>query len=199
MLKELEYPSFSLSSYRRISWGAVFAGAITSLAVLVTMTTLGAALGWSTAMHENQAISRTLGMGAMIWMPLSAAASFYIGGWVAGRVTEIARVSESVIHGLAAWSVAVVSLAFVFTAPTVGGLGMISRSVGSAPTISMGPAPVEPIDLATENGNIGIAAGLSFLTLVLGAAAAGLGARAGTRVLRPVPALETRREKAVSQ
>lgn len=195
MLKELEYPTFSLSSYRRISWGAVFAGAITSLSTLVVMTTLGAALGWAGALREGQALTRTLSMGAVLWLPVSAIVSFYAGGWVAGRLTEIARVSESVIHGVASWSVVVVTLAFVFTASTVGGLGLISRSVGAGPSISV---PADPLDLATENGNMGVAAGLSFLALILGAAAAGLGARSGTRVLRPVPALETRRERVVS-
>ncbi len=196
MLKELEYPTFSPSSYRRISWGAVFAGAITSLSSLVVMTILGAALGWAGALREGQALTRTLSMGTVIWLPLSAVASFYIGGWVAGRLTEIARVSESVIHGIASWSVVVVALAFVFTASSVGGLGMISRSVGAGASIS-GAGSADPLDIATENGNMGVAAGLSFLALILGAAAAGLGARSGTRVMRPVPAFEPRRERVV--
>jgi len=196
-IKELDYPSFTLAAYRRISWGAVFGGAITSLAVLTALTSLGAGLGWATARMPGQALLQSLGTEGVLWMLASGIASFYAGGWVAGRLTDIARVSESVIHGLVSWSVATAALTLVFIQATVGVFGVIAIAVGAMEGLSAAVFAPDVLTAATRAGNLGIAGGLAFLTLACGAAAAGLGARAGTRVLRPVPAPETRRERAV--
>lgn len=195
MIKEIEYPAFvSGGFYRRISWGAVFAGSITALSFLVVLTALGAGLGWANA-PTTQALIMSVTMGGVLWTLASTAAAFYAGGWVAGRLTDIARVSESVIHGLASWSAATAALAFLFTTATVGALGVAARAVHPTPGIAGADGVFDPLEIATENGNKVIAGGLGFVMLACGGAAAGLGARAGTRVLKPIPMPEPRRER----
>lgn len=206
MIKELDYPAYANSGFQRISWGAVFAGTIVSLAVLVVLTALGTGIGLvvaPAAAAEGTGAATGFGIGAAVWMLLTGIGSFYAGGWVAGRLTGIARISESVIHGIVMWSLATVMLAFVFTSATVGALGAASGAVRS--TIGQLPnaeavatdaaGQVQGEDVANASRAAGTAGLFGFLMLLCNAGAAGYGARSGTRVLRPVPMTETHRER----
>jgi hypothetical protein len=195
MIKELDYPSYAnMGGFQRVSWGAVFAGAVVSLAVLVTLTALGEGLGLVAGPAFGK-IATSFGMGSALWMLLAGAAAFYAGGWIAGRLTGIARVSESVIHGVVAWSTATVMLAFLFTS---GGLGWVSRAIGATLNMNepvVGSLITDQAIAATVEGETGIAGRFAFVMLAVDAAAAAYGARAGTRVMRPVPMSEVRRER----
>lgn len=201
MIKELDYPAYANSGFQRISWGAVFAGTIVSLAVLVVLTALGSGIGLvaaPSAVAGGTGAATGFGIGAAVWMLVTGVVSFYAGGWVAGRLTGIARISESVIHGIVMWSLATVMLAFVFTSATVGALGAASGAVRS--TIGQQTDAVNRVegeDLQNASRAAGAAGLFGFLMLLCNAGAAGYGARAGTRVLRPVAMTETHRERVV--
>ena len=90
MIKELDYPSYSSGGFQRISWGAVFAGAFVSLAVLVVLTSLGAGIGLASApsaaaSNSGASVAKGFGVGSAFWMLLSGVIAFYCGGWIAGR------------------------------------------------------------------------------------------------------------------
>lgn len=202
MIKELDYPSFTAGAFQRISWGAVFAGSIVSLAVLVLLTALGAGIGLAAAPGAisgggaNAAIG--FGIGSAVWMLLSGIVSFFCGGWVAGRLNGIPRISESVIHGIVSWSLTTVMLAFVFTTATVGALGAASNAIGSlsrpGATVEQAAANVDATDAETASRAAGAAGLFGFFMLLCNAGASAYGARAGTRVLRPVQVAETHRK-----
>lgn len=195
MIKELEYPAYeNAAPIQRISWGAVLAGALTSLSVLTTLTAFGAGFGLAFPPAMGT-VAREYGLGSASWMVLSGAASYFAGGWVAGRLTGIARVSESVIHGLAAWSVCNLGLALLFNPSFVGSLGWVSRGLTApSPTNAFGSLLADQAVRGTIEGELGIAGRLTFVMLAAGAAAAAYGARSGLRVLRPVPMVAVRRE-----
>lgn len=205
MIKELEYPSYIRGGFQRISWGAVIAGSIVSIAVLVFMTTLGAGIGLtsmpSAISGGGAAAARSFGIGGGVYMLLSGIVSFFCGGWVAGRLNGIPRVSESVIHGIVSWALTTVLLAFALTT-AVGALGgaigvsRTSAAIGqTAPNVQAIPptADVSPEDAATASRTAGIAGLFGAFMLLCNAGAAGFGARTGTRVLRPVQMTETHR------
>lgn len=175
MIKELDYPSYAAGGFQRISWGAVFAGSFVSLAVLVLLTSLGAGIGLvgaQTAIGVNGAAGPMgFGIAGGLYMLLAGIGSYYAGGWVAGRLTGIPRISESVLHGIVSWAVTTVALAFVFTAAT------------------MGTAP--GLFLRAEAGAAGV---FGAFMLLCDAGASAYGARMGTRVLRPVAVTETHRK-----
>lgn len=121
MIKELDYPAYANAArFQRISWGAVFAGAVITLAVLAAMTSLGAGFGLITG-PTIRGLSWSFGTGSAVWLLLSGVIASYAGGWMAGRLTGIALVSESVIHGLAAWGAVSLALAAVFSPTMIGG------------------------------------------------------------------------------
>lgn len=194
MIKELDYPSYYAGSYRRISWGAVFAGTITCLSGLMFLTALGTGLGLSETARAGQPLINTMTTGTVLWMVVSSFASFYAGGWVAGRLTDIARVSESVIHGLASWAAATTALAFAFSSGP-GALGIVPRAVGTAQGVPGAFGIMDVLERGTEAGNVGIAGAMAFVMLACAGVAAAYGARSGTRVLRPVPMSEPTRER----
>jgi len=206
MIKQLDYPAYANSGFQRISWGAVFAGTIVSLATLVTLYTLGTGIGLvvaPTAAAEGAGAATGLGIGAAVWMLVAGIVSYFAGGWVSGRLTGIARISESVIHGIVMWALGTVLLAFVFTSATIGALGAASGAIRStigqlpdaAATATDAAGGVEGEDIQNASRAAGAAGLFGFLMLLCNAGAAGYGARAGTRVLRPVAMSESHRER----
>lgn len=204
MIKELDYPSYTSGGFQRISWGAVFAGAFVSLAVLVVLTSLGAGIGLASApsaaaVNSGASVAKGFGVGSAFWMLLSGVIAFYCGGWIAGRLNGIPRISESVIHGIVSWALSTVMLAFVFTTATVGALGAASNAIGSTlgrnADATGRAATVDASDVATASRAAGAAGMFGFVMLLCDAAASGYGARAGTRVLRPVSMSESHRER----
>lgn len=208
MLKEIEYPSYANGGVQRVSWGAVFAGAVTSLSVMLTLTSLAMGIGLIAAPAADSAgeAARGLGIGGGIVLLLCSFVSYYIGGWVAGRFTGIARVSESVLHGFVSWSAATMMFGVLFTSAALGAFGAASNVVGGA--IGMGaqrgdmPRPgvadeVTPTaEGARDASRAAGAAGLfGFLILAGNAAASCYGAKNGTRLLKPVSATTERRER----
>lgn len=189
MIKELDYPSYAAGGFQRISWGAVFAGSIVSLAVLVTLTALGAGIGLiaapSAVVGGAEGAAKGFSIGAGVWMLLSGIGSYYAGGWVAGRLNGIPRVSESVIHGIVMWSLTTVMLAFVFTTATAGLLGWAAPGAPAIPNVP---------EAATAARAAGAAGLFGFFMLLVNAGAAAYGARMGTRVLRPVTVVESHRK-----
>lgn len=208
MLKEIEYPSFAnYGGVQRVSWGAIFAGAITSLAVMLALVSLGMGIGFIAAPAVDAAGGAMgLGIGSGIGLLLCGIVAYYVGGWVAGRLTGIARISESVLHGFVSWSTATVMSAFLFASAALGAFGAASNVVGGAlgmaregetgmvrPGVADEIVPEGAGQAASQAAG---AAGLfAFLMLACNAGASCLGARHGTRLLKPVPAPETRRER----
>src|SRR6059058_5635247 len=73
-------------AYARISWGAIFAGAVVALAVQLVLTLIGGAIGLATlSPATGQSPSGTaLGLGAAIWLVISSLISLFVAGYVAG-------------------------------------------------------------------------------------------------------------------
>src|SRR5437762_14388098 len=67
--------------FARISWGAIFAGAIIALATQLVLTLIGAAVGLATldpATGQNPS-GTTLGIGAAVWLVISILYSHILG------------------------------------------------------------------------------------------------------------------------
>jgi hypothetical protein len=107
---------------RRVSWGAIFAGATVVIAVELLLNLFGAGVGAATINPQHgQLPGQGLALGAVIWFALSCIISLFIGGWVAGRLAGSPSERVGALHGLVTWAVA--SLVLVYTLSTaVGGL-----------------------------------------------------------------------------
>ncbi|HEX8326792.1 MAG TPA: hypothetical protein VF629_04580 [Hymenobacter sp.] len=105
---------------KRISWGAIFAGALLALVIQLALSLLGLGVGLGTIdpMEEQDPLSG-VGIGAIIWWVVSSLISLYLGASVASRLAGIPRPTDGVLHGLLTWAV-VTLLTFYLLSTAVG-------------------------------------------------------------------------------
>jgi hypothetical protein len=86
----------------RISWAAIFAGAVMALGVYLVLTLLGGAIGLSV---NDDVSSGTLSTGAAIWAIVTTILALFVGGWVCSQCTVGENKMEAVVHGIIVWGV----------------------------------------------------------------------------------------------
>src|SRR5205085_7588093 len=89
--------------FARISWGAIFAGALIALATQLVLTLIRMAIGLATVNpgSGNTPSGTALGVGATIWLVISSLLSLFFGGYIAGR---LGGTFNGWVHGLATWA-----------------------------------------------------------------------------------------------
>ncbi len=135
------------AAFRRISWGAVLAGAVSALAILILLNLLGLAIGMSTinpTTEEDNAL-KGLGIASAIWFGISNLVALFAGGWVAGRLCGFPKKSTSMIHGFLAWAAFAV-FSFWVASSAVGSIfntigSTISKTAGLAGNAISSAAP----------------------------------------------------------
>lgn len=119
---------------RRVSWGAVLAGVVTTLAIQILFSVLGLGLGSGTIDPlQEQDPTRGIATGAAIWFVVMSLFALFVGGYVAGRLAGVPRRVDSALHGFLAWGLATLLGVYLLTS-AVGGLlsgalGLVGRSV----------------------------------------------------------------------
>ncbi|MCQ8780842.1 hypothetical protein [Mangrovibrevibacter kandeliae] len=103
-----------MGSIRRISWGAILAGALLILMLHAMASLLGLGLGLqsggSAASDVRAAGLRMLASPAGLWSLGSILVSTLIGAYAAGRFAGFASRRDGLLHGLVAWIVATLVL-----------------------------------------------------------------------------------------
>ncbi len=126
----------------RVSWAAIFSGAVVALALYVLLSLLGAAIGLSVSdrMRGDQ-----LGTGAAIWAILSTLIALFIGGFVTTQCTAGENRAEAVLYGVILWGVLFAILLWLMATGVRMGfntmMGMSTTAAASRDTFSaMSPA-----------------------------------------------------------
>jgi hypothetical protein len=98
-----------LPFYRAISWGAIFAGAVSAMALQLLFTLLGSSIGLGVfePMRDADPI-KNFGVGAAIIWSLCALVSLWFGGIVAGFFSNKVNHKSGGMHGLVVWCVVMV-------------------------------------------------------------------------------------------
>jgi hypothetical protein len=86
----------------RVSWGAIFAGAMVALALYFLLTLLGGAIGLSVS---GRVRPQTLGTGAAVWAILATVVSLFVGGYVTSQCSVGENRFEAVLYGVILWGV----------------------------------------------------------------------------------------------
>jgi hypothetical protein len=195
----------------RISWGAVFAGTVTTLAVMLVLSLIGMGIGLSTLDPQtgDNPSGTAIGVGAVVWWVISSLISFYVGGLIAGRAADS---RHGYLHGMITWAtVTLLSLILLTSAigrALSGATGLAQFATNLAPDLKnrvsaaatdlqnqatgAQPGPANPNtnpnmeQQARETGEKAAKGGAmgSFgaaLALILAGAAAALGGHAGRR------------------
>ncbi len=136
----------------RVQWGAILAGSAAGFGVVILMGLLGAALGITAGTAAGLAADNAtsadtvgkaavgFGIGAAIWMILTAVATGLVGGWVLNSTSRRDRAYSSFIFGGLTWAVGTCVFMMV-AAPGVGGAmsGLGSGAGGAATAVAQHP------------------------------------------------------------
>jgi hypothetical protein len=145
--------------FARISWGAIFAGALIALATQLVLTLIGAAIGLATLNPASgqSPSGTTLGVGATVWVVITSLISLFLGGYIAGR---LGGTFNGWLHGLATWAtVAMLTMLLLTTAAgaligTASGLaGFAVNTSDKVPRSSLPPAIQQQIDQLSRQVN----------------------------------------------
>jgi len=86
--------------HSRVSWGAIFAGAVTAITLYLVLSVLGVAIGMTVS---NRTDESSLNTGAAIWAAFTLMLSLFLGGWVASQCTTNETKMEAAVYGVIVW------------------------------------------------------------------------------------------------
>lgn len=132
---------------RRLSWGAILAGAIIALVVMFAMYMLGLAIGAASInpAREIDPVTPALGVGTVIWLAASTVVSLFLGGVTAGRMSGTTDEGDGALHGLVTWAVVMAVSLFMLTT-AIGGIinGVTSAFASVVSTAGQAAGDVAP-------------------------------------------------------
>ncbi|MEG0288780.1 MAG: hypothetical protein RR725_03945 [Carnobacterium sp.] len=110
-----------------ISWSAVFAGVVTFLASLFTLSLIGSAIGFGTVEPTSNHPFDGVGTGLIIWTIVTFILSLMAAGFIAGVTSR--RVG--MVHGFLTWATSVLVLLVMLSYLTAGVFSAVGSALGS--------------------------------------------------------------------
>jgi hypothetical protein len=121
------------AAVRRVSWGAIFAGTVVAMALMVFFTTLGLAIGAAAVDPAQEADPLSgIGVGSGIYLVVTQLISLAVGGFAAARLAGVPRSVGSLLHGASVWALATLFMAWAAIAGGSAIFGVTSSVLGSA-------------------------------------------------------------------
>jgi hypothetical protein len=117
------HPEDVLPVRSRVSWSAVFAGAVVALAVYLVVTLLGAAIGLSIS---GRVTANTVGIGAAVWAVASIVLALFVGGCVTTTLAVGETKTEAMIHGILLWGVVFAAFFWLMGVGVRSGFGALA-------------------------------------------------------------------------
>ncbi|WP_188852555.1 hypothetical protein [Aureimonas glaciei] len=122
---------------RRISWGAIFAGAILTLVVQIMLALLGVGIGTATldpAGNGSPDLS-TLGSASGLWTMGTVLIATFVGALAAARLAGSPEKADGLLHGIITWATSTLVIVYLLTSgvsAVIGGtFGALGASVSS--------------------------------------------------------------------
>lgn len=127
---------------KRVSWGAIFAGAAFAATLQIWFNLVGLAIGL--AAFDPLAEGFTgLGVGAVIWLVGATVISLFCGGLLAGRLTGSPSQLDRTLHGVCTWAVTTLFGMWIISSgvsQAIAGTASFAGDVAGAAAPAMGPA-----------------------------------------------------------
>lgn len=144
--------AFGAHTHRRISWSALFAGVILTIAIQLLLSLLGAGIGLGTVnVNGGGASASSLGIGAGVWWIVSSCIALFIGGFVTAWLAGIEIRFDGVLHGLITWGIATLLTVWLLSSAIggiIGGgfsaLGGVASAAGGGVSQAAKAAGVSP-------------------------------------------------------
>ncbi len=212
---ELEQNVNVVTPRDRVRWGPIVAGLLAALATFVLLTILGSAIGATTLSVNGNAPppgagGREYGIAAGIWGAISALLSFFIGGYIAAKASAVGGSGNGWLNGSMVFLSGLFLIIWLASQGAGGLFGALGTNLGDLinlgqNTAAQNPGAAQQAGQAAQNAaaqaqaaandpNVRNAAvdgarnGLwwSFVSILAGLLAAGLGGVVGHRSEREV-------------
>jgi hypothetical protein len=129
----------------RAHWSAIWAGLLGAFTAFVLFSLLGLAVGVSIFSTGGTSVLPREGTGAVIWATVAGIASYFVGGFVAGRAAPVFKRSWAALNGL---SVFFLSVPFLLFGLLVLGGSAAGAYAGLGSAFHIPPASAAAIDQA---------------------------------------------------
>jgi hypothetical protein len=149
-----------------LDWGAIWGGLLTAIGVFILLSVLVSAIGITAADAgaDGEGAARTAGVVSAIVGLLA----FFVGGYVAGRMSESNDNGSGALNGFLVWALALVMILILAALGAGAAFGTLAQNFGPV-------VPGAEVDPATAADEAKSAAWIAFISLALAATAATLG------------------------
>ena len=130
-----------LSVRSRVSWGAIAAGAMVALSIYATLSMLGLALGFESAVRDADT---HLASGAAIYSIATLLMAMFFGGWATSRLAVGESKSEAVLYGMILWGVLFLGMLWLLGTGIRAGFGGMIGAASGAYTAARDTDPSAP-------------------------------------------------------
>ncbi|MBA0949917.1 hypothetical protein [Enterococcus gallinarum] len=142
-----------------LSWGSIFAGVVTFIALFMTFSLIGSAIGFGMVEPTSNNPLDGVGTGLMIWTVVTLILSLFSAGFVSG----VAARRVGLVHGFLTWATSMIVTIVMLSYLTIGAfsvvgslLGNIASAVGSGvENVASGTADVASKAFDEITGNMG--------------------------------------------
>ena len=138
-------------STNRASWASILLGALIAMGVLLLLTLLGIALGFSAVdpRHDANPLSG-IQTSTAIYVIIAHMLALFIGGYAAAKLAKSTWSSAAILHGAAVWALA----ALLTTAVALAGIGTLISGTASLVSTVAGGATQATQALVPNNVNL---------------------------------------------
>lgn len=136
----------------RVSWGAIFAGALAAIGLTALLSLLGLGIGFGTFDPADGDSLSGVPKTTLIWWAVVSIVATGIGGFVAARLAGIPHSLAGALHGLSVW--ALTSLATLWLATTA-----VGAIAGAATSLVSTTARISASAIGTTVGAVADAGG----------------------------------------
>jgi hypothetical protein len=121
---------------KRVSWGAIFAGAVTAVALTALLGLLGLGIGLDNLDLTRGNTINDIPKSTLLWWAVISIVATGIGAFVAARLAGIPRGLTGALHGIAVWAVATLATLWLATSAVGMVLGVAGNLVGATTRVA---------------------------------------------------------------
>lgn len=109
--------------FSAIRWTAIIGGIVSGIGIYMLLELLGLATGLTAINPQSAEPVKGVPVGVGIWTGLITLVSAFIGGYIAARMSGLARSSDGTLHGFVTWGATMILFAFMATTAVSAVLG----------------------------------------------------------------------------
>lgn len=150
-----------------LDWGAIWGGLLTAIGVFILLSVLASAIG-ITAVQETAVDGEDASRIGGVVSAVLALIAFFVGGYVAGRMSESNDNGSGALNGFLVWALALVLILILAAFGAGAAFGTLAENFGPV-------VPGTDVDPAQAADAAKSASWIAFISLALAATAATLG------------------------